>query len=242
MDLETFRWRFRTALEDTSVSAIVLDVDSPGGSASGIEESFSMLYEARGEKPVVAVANTLMASGALWLAAAADKIVASPSALLGSVGVRWIHLDVSEANRKAGLELTTVKSAGAPNKDEFSPDGTLRPEDRRRAQELADGFHQKFVGDVARGRRLSTAKVNADFGRGRLLSAKETLAAGMVDEVANFDVAVAQAPGVRPQRNFRVELEHCQLRQAVRVAEVAGDPHAIVGAESRLHDFQAQHS
>lgn len=156
MDLQSFRERFRVALADEAVSAIVLDVDSPGGQASGVQEAFAEVFRARGTKPVTAVANTMMASGALWLASAADRIIASPSALVGSVGVRWSHIDASGLNQKVGLELTTVTSSAAPHKDEFSPDGALRPEDRRRAQQLADEFHASFVRDLARGRRPSS--------------------------------------------------------------------------------------
>ena len=237
-DLVTFRERLRTALEDATVSSIVLDVDSPGGAASGIQEVFGELFAARGAKPVVAVANTMMASGALWLASAADRIIASPSALVGSLGVRWSHRDSSGFNKKAGVTFTTLKSTGAPHKDEFSPDEPLRPDDRRRAQKLADDFHASFVRDLARGRRLTIAQVNAEFGGGRLLTAKEALAAGMVDEIATFDDAVAMAPGTKPLRNWRVELQHHQLKLDVRAAV---DARERARAETRLHEFQAQH-
>lgn len=241
MDLQSFRERFRVALADEAVSAIVLDVDSPGGQASGVQEAFAEVFRARGTKPVTAVANTMMASGALWLASAADRIIASPSALVGSVGVRWSHIDASGLNQKVGLELTTVTSSAAPHKDEFSPDGALRPEDRRRAQQLADEFHASFVRDLARGRRLSTLKVNTNFGDGRLLTAREALAAGMVDEILSFDAAVARSAGVKPTMGPRVELEWRRLRLAVHAARATGDPRELAGAESRFQDFETQH-
>jgi ClpP class serine protease len=131
-----------------------------------------------------------------------------------------------------------LTSTAAPHKDEFSPDEALRPDDRRRAQKLADEFHAAFVNDLARGRRLPIHKINADFGGGRVLSAKEALAAGMIDAVESFDEAVSAAPKVKPLRNWRVDLQHRRLSLKVRAAM---DTHEEARAQSLLREFEAQH-
>jgi signal peptide peptidase SppA len=102
---------FDAAMNNPQVSAIVLDIDSPGGSVSGVPELAAKIKAARGQKPIIAVANTLMASAAYWIGSAADEIVASPSADVGSIGVYQAHVDASEALADEGLKYTLI-SAG----------------------------------------------------------------------------------------------------------------------------------
>jgi membrane-bound ClpP family serine protease len=82
---------------DPNVKAVVIDVDSPGGSVDGVAELFDQIYSARGSKPITAISNTLMASAAYWIGTAADELVVSPSGQVGSVGVYMVHDDFSKA-------------------------------------------------------------------------------------------------------------------------------------------------
>src|SRR5207302_11309430 len=114
-----FGQEFDAAIADPNVSAVVLDTDCPGGSAAGTPELASKIRAARGKKPIIAVANALMASAAYWIASAADEIVATPSADVGSVGGYQAHLDQSQALEKEGLKVTFIqepalKTAGNP--------------------------------------------------------------------------------------------------------------------------------
>jgi len=99
-----FRAAFRQALRDPSVSAIIFDVDSPGGTIDGVPELADEIFAARGRKPMVAVANTQMASAAYWIASAADEIVVTPSGSVGSIGVLTAREDLSRATQMAGIK------------------------------------------------------------------------------------------------------------------------------------------
>ena len=90
--------------------AIVIDVDSPGGSVSGIPEAASRIKALRGIKPIVAVSNYLNASAAYWLTAQADEVVASPSSMTGSIGVFSIHESIARSLDAEGIDVTLIKA------------------------------------------------------------------------------------------------------------------------------------
>jgi signal peptide peptidase SppA len=175
-------------VQDPRIGAIVLDIDSPGGSVGGTEELASQILAARAEKPIVAVANTLAASAAYWIAAAASEIVVSPSALVGSIGCFTIHENISEAAKQAGVEVTLI-SAG-----KFKTEGNefeeLGDEARADIQARVDGFYEAFVNGVAQGRGVTTKAVLSGFGQGRVVGATDAVAAGMADRVATLDETV----------------------------------------------------
>src|SRR5690606_37146136 len=106
--IEALRAALRAALADPEVAAIVLDIDSPGGTVAGITELAAELRAARSVKPIYAVANTLAASAAYWLASQATEVVATPSATVGSIGVLVVHLDQSRALDQAGITPTII--------------------------------------------------------------------------------------------------------------------------------------
>lgn len=187
--IDNTRTIFRAELADPAVKAIVLDVDSPGGTASGVTEFASEIRAARGgAKPIVAVANTLTASAAYWLASQADEIVASPSAQVGSVGVYAVHQEASRLLDEMGITTTIIRSG--PNKldaNEFEP---LTEQARAQIQERVDATYGQFVADVAKGRRTTIAQVEADYGGGRVFTAKQAQAIGMVDRVETIDATI----------------------------------------------------
>jgi signal peptide peptidase SppA len=187
--VESIREMFRAAMTDPAVNAIVLDVHSPGGTVAGITELATEIRNARGQgKRIVAVANTLAASAAYWLASQADEIVASPSASVGSIGIYAVHQEFSEYLEREGIK-TTLISAG-PHKTEGNEYEPLSDEARQHLQERADAFYASFVDDVAKGRGIPAATVKADYGGGRVLLAKAAAAAGMVDFIGTFEDAL----------------------------------------------------
>jgi signal peptide peptidase SppA len=187
--VETLREAIRAELANPAVKAIVLDVDSPGGSVAGITELAAEIRAARGgPKPIVAVANTMAASAAYWLAASCDEMVATPSAQVGAIGIYAVHEDVSRMLDSLGVTMTIV-SAGPHKVDgnEFEP---LSDEARADIQKRVDSTYDQFIEDVAAGRRVSADQVRADFGGGRVLTAKEALKAGMVDRIGTLSATV----------------------------------------------------
>lgn len=178
---------FRAAIADPDVGAIVFDVDSPGGSVDAITEAANEIRAARGQKPMVAVSNTLMASAAYWLASAADELVASPSSVTGSIGIIGAHVDVSAQDEMVGEKWTLITAGeGKANGNEHLP---LSDEARDEMQSLADDFYALFVGDVAKARGVPRAKVTGDW-QAQVFTAKAAQAAGLVDRVDTLESTV----------------------------------------------------
>jgi signal peptide peptidase SppA len=162
---------FRAAVADDGVSAIVLDIESPGGSSDLIPELATEMRQARGTKPIVAVANTRAASAAYWLGSQADEFVVSPSGDVGSIGVFATHNDISKMQQDLGVK-TTLISAGQ-FKTEGNPFEPLTEEAVQAIQERVDEMYGMFVSDVAKGRNVGVDTVRSDFGQGRMLSAQK---------------------------------------------------------------------
>lgn len=180
---------FRAALNDPEVSSIVFDVDSPGGQVGGIEELASEIYQARGQKPIVAVANGLAASAAYWLASAADELIVTPSGEVGSIGVFAAHQDVSAALEQEGIRMTLI-SAGK-YKTEGNPFEPLSDEARGAVQARVDEFYDMFTAAIARQRNASQGDVVNGFGQGRVVGAARAVSLGMADRVATFDEVIS---------------------------------------------------
>jgi len=188
--VEDTRARFRAALADENVQAIVLDIDSPGGAVDLIPELADEIRAARGAKPIVAVANTWAASGAYWLASQADRIVVTPSGEVGSIGVISAHEDLTGANALKGIKTTEV-TAGK-YKAELSPFRPLTDEARQALQEKIDGYYDMFVAAVAAGRGVSEDTVRSQFGEGRMVMAKTAVSLGMADEIDTLEGTIAR--------------------------------------------------
>lgn len=183
----------RDALANDQVGAIVLDVNSPGGTVAGVPELASELLALRGQKPIVAVANATMASAAYWIAAAAaDEIVATPSASVGSIGVFAVHQDVTKALEQAGITVNVIKAGKYKAEGLFE---ALTPEARAVLQDRVDEAYAQFVDAVAKGRGVSAADVRNGYGEGRTLPAKAAKAAGLVDRVATLDETITRLTG-----------------------------------------------
>lgn len=188
--VSAFRTMFRDAMRSSEVTSIVIDVDSPGGQVDQIPEMAAEMRAARGTKPVIAVANTLMASGAYWLASQADEIVVTRSGVVGSIGVLTAHDDISVANEQAGIK-TTIVSAGK-FKTEANPFEPLGDEARSHIQEMVDEFYGMFVGDVAKGRGVGVGDVRSGYGQGRVLNARQAVEAGMADRIGTLEDVVRE--------------------------------------------------
>jgi HK97 family phage major capsid protein len=190
---EKFGQQFDAAMADPSISAIVLNVDSPGGSVAGVEELAAKIAAARGKKPIVAAVNSLAASAAYWIASAADEIAVTPSGLVGSIGVFTVHLDASAADEQAGLHFTVV-SAGKYKTEgnEYEP---LSEDARAAMQEMVDDYYGAFVRGVAKNRGVSAEDVRGGYGQGRVITSRKAVQMGMADRVATLEQVIAKLGG-----------------------------------------------
>ncbi len=219
---------FRVALADPNITSILLEFDSPGGEVGGIEELAAEIRAARGQKPIVALANTLMASAAYWLGCAADEVVAAPSAMVGSIGVYATHVDQSEADRLDGVKPTFI-SAGK-YKTEGNAHEPLTDEARGALQQLVDDYYGAFVGSVAKGRGVSAAAVRGGYGEGRVLAARRAMEAGLVDRVATFDDTIRRMASGRVTSRATAALTGFEGPTATAVDDVEADEIAALYA------------
>lgn len=184
MSTERFSAMFRQALADPSISSIVIDTDSPGGTVAGVPELFAEIYAARGRKRVVAHVNSLAASGAYWLACAAAEVVVTPSGSVGSIGVFGAHEDISRALDKQGIDVTVFRAGRYKAEGLIGP---LSPEAKAHRQAQVDQAYGWFTRDVAKGRNVPVSTVTNGYGQGRVVTATDALRMGMVDRIATFD-------------------------------------------------------
>jgi signal peptide peptidase SppA len=175
----------REAMADDSVSQVLLRIHSPGGSVYGVQEAADEIIAARKTKPIVAIADSLSASAAYWLACAAGEVYVTPGGEVGSIGVWMAHQDISKALAEAGVDVTLI-SAGK-YKVEGHPYGPLDPEARDFMQSRTNDYYQAFTKAVAKGRGVPIDAVREGMGQGRVLGASAALDQKMVDGISTFD-------------------------------------------------------
>jgi signal peptide peptidase SppA len=185
---DRFGAKFSDLVNNPDIGAIVLDINSPGGQVNGIAEAANRIFEARGKKPVVAVANHLMASAAYWIGSAADEIVATPDADMGSVGVFAVHQDVSRKLEQDGVKVTFIKEG--KYKTEGNPYEPLSDEARAVIQEHVSDAYDKFINALARNRGVKPDDVRNGYGEGRVVSAQHAVRLGMADRIETLDQTV----------------------------------------------------
>ena len=202
----------RRLRESRRVPAVVLDIDSPGGSATASDDMFLALERLAAKKPLVAAIRGTGASGSYLAAMAARTIVAQPHAVVGSIGVisagprlpRLLErLGVSVSENRAGR----LKGMGAPWRDETD-------EERAKEQAIVDAFYDAFVGRVARSRRLTDEQVR-ELATGEVWLGEQAKELGLVDEIGDLERAVelaAAAAGV-PARSAPVRLRRPLLER-----------------------------
>jgi signal peptide peptidase SppA len=186
------------ALANSSIDAILLDVDSPGGTVGGVPELGAKIAAARAVKPVTALANGLMASAAYWLGSQADEIVVTPSGEVGSIGVYMLHEDWSQNLAQEGVKIRAI-SAGK-YKLEGAPWEPLDLEAEAFMQQRVDEVYGWFVKAVASGRRDTQTNVRQGYGEGRVLGGVQSVKANLADRVGTFEETVGGLAARAPRR------------------------------------------
>ncbi|AFC85459.1 S49 family peptidase [Frateuria aurantia] len=181
----------QAALDDPSVRAIVLDIDSPGGEANGINELAEMIFAARGQKPIVSYVGGTGASAGYWIASAADEIVADETAVLGSIGV---VLEVMLADDAPGKRRLQIVSQNAPNK---RPD--LKTEEgQAKVGDMINSMARVFEAKVARNRGVALDQVGPMGDHGGVRIGADAVAAGLADRLGSLESVVAELSQRRP--------------------------------------------
>jgi len=180
--------QIRRAGEDPSVEAIILRINSPGGSAAASQELHEEVCKAREKgKIVVASMSDVATSGGYYVACGSDKIVANPGTITGSIGVIFSQLQYSELLEKYGIRANVIKSG--KYKDIGSPLRNMTAEERQILQEMIDDIYIQFVRAVAEGRHMNESEV-LEIADGRILTGQQAKELGLVDELGNFQDAV----------------------------------------------------
>ncbi|GAB3217376.1 signal peptide peptidase SppA [Mycolicibacterium hippocampi] len=215
---DTIAAALREAVADEDVSAIVLRVDSPGGSVTGSETVWREVVRARAAgKPVVASMGAVAASGGYYVSMAADKIVANPGTLTGSIGVVTGKLVARELKGRLGVGSDSVRTNA--NADAWSVDAPFTDEQHAQVVAEADLFYTDFVQRVADGRDLSVEEVEG-VARGRVWTGADAAERGLVDELGGLRTAIRRAKvlaGVDPDEKVTVvNLPGSSLRDMLR--------------------------
>lgn len=183
--------QLRQAADDDAVKAAILRIDTPGGSVVASNLIAREIEELqRAGKPVVAQMGEVAASGGYLISAPAERIVADPATLTGSIGVIMVLINLEDASGKLGIEPVVLKAGRF--KDMGSSFRDLTRRERRMFQDLLDEAHESFRATVAEGRDISESELDR-VADGRIFSGQQAHELGLVDELGSFDQAIEQA-------------------------------------------------
>ncbi len=172
------------AIADPTVQTIALDIDSPGGTVAGTAETSDFIYNSRSKKKIYAFASGQMASGAYWIGSAAEKIFATKTTEVGSIGVYTTMIDMSVLAHNAGIKFEIIKAG--KYKALGHPAKPISEEEKQIAQTRIDDIYSVFVDSVARNRGVSVDKV-MQVADGRVWIAEKAVEMGLIDGVDSVD-------------------------------------------------------
>jgi|TARA_Y100000310_G_scaffold134899_1_gene133804 signal peptide peptidase SppA len=208
------------------IDAIVIPVDSPGGTVTGVTEAADTLrgIRDRGQTKTISIAEPQMASAATWIATAAGEVVATPSGEMGSIGVISMYQDWSQALENAGVKLDVARTPA--KKARFSGMEPMTDEMRETMEARNVEAYGEFVKAMAANRGVTKSRVRSDFGQGEMMSAEEARSAKLVDRIATFEEVLAGIgkPG-RAKGSRRADDEKRQV--------------AVAAARERLPEIEA---
>ncbi len=228
----------RAAAGDASVKAIILAIDSPGGTVDGTQALAQEIKAADAKKPVVAWASGAMASAAYWAGSAARAIyIADGTTMVGSIGVVQTHVDTSGADAQAGVKKTDVfagkfkriASSNAP----LSEDGAAY------MQAQVDYTYSLMVADIAAQRGVTVEKVVEDMAEGRVFMGQQAIDAGLADGVSALDALIAklsEGAGALPSRNSGAGDAHLSKHQGANMLTAEQVQTALNGEHSAIAD------
>ena len=195
--VDQFVRKIRAARLDDEVEGLLLEIDSPGGAVSVIDEIHHEIVRFKESDParkVVVLIRDVAASGGYYISLPADAIVAQPTAIVGSIGVLMQTVNIQGLADKLGIADVTVKSG--KNKDLLNPLQPVSPEQLAILQRTVDATYDRFVGLVSAARGIPEKKLRASIADGRIFDASDALSNGLVDALGYREDAIARLAGL----------------------------------------------
>lgn len=195
--------------KDHSIVAVVLRIDSPGGGVAASQEIYDAVIELKKKKKVVASMGSVAASGGLLIACAADKIVANPGTITGSISAIMQFANLEELFKKIGVKASVVKSG--QYKDMGSPLREMTPEERVIIQELVDDIYNQFIDVIVENRKMTREQVVA-IGDGRVFTGRKAKELGLVDHLGDM-ASAAKLAGELSGKSGKYDLIYPQKKR-----------------------------
>ena len=196
--------RLREAAEDDDVKAVVLRMNSPGGDAFLSEQLWHAMKQLRSQKPVVVSMGDYAASGGYYISSAANRIVAQPNTLTGSIGIFGLFPNFSELVQKVGVNVEVVKTNDFADLTISMPYKPLTNEQRALIQGHVERGYDVFLSRVAEGRHMTKAQVDS-VGQGRVWLGRKAQTLGLVDKLGGLDVAIKEAASLAKLSDYSVD-------------------------------------
>src|SRR5438876_313787 len=190
--------------EDSRIKALLLRINSPGGTVTASDVIYHEIseFKAKQKVPVVAVIMDIGASGGYYVAVAADRIIAHPTSVTGSVGVIMLRVNAEGLLQKIGVEAGAIKSGA--KKDIGSPFRPMSEEERAIFQGMIDGFYSRFLEVVTKGRKTLPAERLKVIADGRILTGPQAMQIGLVDQIGYLEDGIAAAKQLAGLTDARV--------------------------------------
>ena len=233
------------AAQDEHVRAVVLRINSPGGTVTASDQLYHEMRQFKMTRniPIIAVFMDVGASGAYYVAMAADSVIAHPTSIVGSIGVVMLRVNVQGLLEKLGLETAAIKSGTM--KDMGSPFRTMTDEEYQVFQNAIMEFYNRFVQIVGKGRPSLNGDRIRELADGRIYTATQALNVGLVDELGYLDTALGRAKQAASLAEARVVTYHrpgtysnniySRLRDSSTLRRIADWRHLPVGTPQFLY-------
>ena len=216
---------------DESIKAVVLRLETPGGAIVPSQEIYEKVLKVKAEKSVVASMGTVAASGGYYIACAADRIVANPGTITGSIGVIAQFSQVEELMKKIGLKATIIKSG--KYKDVGSPVREMTEDEKRIIQALIDDIYEQFVEVVVENRNIPKEKITNIAGA-KAFTGRQALEFGLVDELGTMEYSVdlaAKLAGIEGEPDVVYPKE----KRGGLLRYILGEAASVISEELDLH-------
>ena len=195
--IQSLAYDFNVALESKAVESIILNIDSPGGEITGVNEFADMIYAARGKKTIIAYVYGLGASAAYWIASSASEIVLSSTAEVGSIGVVAGYTDRRKEDERKGIQQIEIVSSQSPYK---RPDPTTTG-GRSQIQAIVDQMADVFINAVARNREVQSEEVLENYGQGKMFVGEDAVQRGLADRIGSLEILIQEQKALKAEEN-----------------------------------------